>query len=184
MRATSGGRSGISALKNSRSGYKINGQRLASNDRKSSVGGEFQMSDSHSPYPQKQSQIQFNKESNFNQALRNQQNQSAVTQGSVIVVDQEEQLNQQNQQELRNSSIGVMSGMKSSQNNMKLNVQSNATGDTIFKQVNSTTSNNGKSNQTQSTAYSVRTTSSGATKNKLGNLQSSQSPFTDGNQSN
>jgi hypothetical protein len=55
-------------------------------------------------------------------------------------------MNQQNQQELRNSAIGVMSGMKSSQNNMKLNVQSNATGDTIFKQVNSTTSNNGKSN--------------------------------------
>ena len=46
-----------------------------------------------------------------------------------MVVDQEEQMNQ----ELRNSAIGVMSGVKGNQNNMKLNVQSNATGDTIFK---------------------------------------------------
>lgn len=58
-------------------------------------------------------------------------------------------------------------------------------GDGIFKQANSTQSNHGqRSNQTQSTAYSVRTASSGLhqTKSKLGagsNLQSSQSPFTD-----
>ena len=54
--------------------------------------------------------------------------------------------------------------------------------DPMFKQANSTTSNHGqRSNQTQSTAYSVRTTSSGNQKSKLmsngGNLQTSQSPF-------
>ena len=55
------------------------------------------------------------------------------------------------------------------------------TGDAIFKQAHSTTSNIGqRSNQTQSTAFSVRTTSSGRhQKGKLvngavgGNLQTS-----------
>lgn len=67
------------------------------------------------------------------------------------------------------------------------NANNNSTGDTIFKQAHSTTSNNGRSNQTQSTAFSVRTTSSGRQKKgKLvngnvpgSNLQTSQSPFTD-----
>ena len=60
---------------------------------------------------------------------------------------------------------------------MKLNCAI-STGDTIFRQANSTTSGGGgKSNQTLSTAYSVRTTSSAAQKNKLGTFQS---PFTEG----
>ena len=54
MRVTSGGRSGISALQNSRSGYKINGARIASNERKSSIGGDVTVTDGHSPYPMKQ----------------------------------------------------------------------------------------------------------------------------------
>ena len=92
MRATSGGRSGISALQNNRSGYKIGGPRLASNERKSSIGGDIQISEGLSPYPKLQNQLQFSKEGTVNQNLRNQTNQSTVTQGSVIVVDQEEQM--------------------------------------------------------------------------------------------
>ena len=82
--------------------------------------------------------------------------------------------------------------MKQPGKQMKIssNMNSNTTGDTIFKQANSTTSNNcQRSNQTQSTAFSVRTTSSGRQKKgKLANgggpgsnLQTSQSPFTDNN---
>ena len=53
--------------------------------------------------------------------------------------------------------------------NPKNGAMSNETGDTIFKQANSTASNHGqRSNQTQSTAFSVRTTSSGRQKGKLG----------------
>ena len=87
---------------------------------------------------------------------------------------------------MRSSAIGIRQGAKNGKHVSGNLGMPNATGDTIFKQANSTASNHGqRSNQTQSTAYSVRTTSSGRPKGKLANggnnLQSSQSPFTDNN---
>ena len=126
--------------------------------------------------------------SNHNDSYyRNGANASSQTNNSVVVVDQE--INEPNSG-LRLSSINIYQAQSNGQaQHMKIvtNGANNTTGDTIFQQAHSTNSNVGpRSNQTQSTAYSVRTTSSGRQpKGKLvsgGNgttLQTSQSPFTD-----
>ena len=74
MRATSGGRSGVSGIQGtgmmaSRSGYKIGlGPRIASNERKSSIGPDQQNIEGFSPYPRMPHQLQITKDNSAHKA--------------------------------------------------------------------------------------------------------------------
>ena len=104
-------------------------------------------------------------------AFRHGNNTSQQTQNSVVVVDHYEDENggQESNSGLRLSTVSNNHGLAAK--GMKLNTgfsKVNVTGDTIFKQNNSTSSIHGGQRSTQNTAYTVRTTSSGRQKGKLG----------------